>query len=106
MGLNPIHFPLCVEFEYNVNRKGAHCVRHSDWPSPLWVCGTPTVTNVRIHHTWRDVGPCRVRLARLADGAIFPLFLTDEEQFAKPMNYGSGEPFTRTEGNTSLRPWK
>ncbi len=35
-----------------------------------------------IHRTWREVRPCRVRLASLTDRADFPLFLTDEEQFA------------------------
>ncbi len=37
--------------------------------------------DTEIRHTWRDVGPCRVRLASLTDGAIFQTFLTDEEQF-------------------------
>lgn len=31
--------------------------------------------------TRRDVGTCRVRLASLTDGAIFQLFLPNEEQF-------------------------
>ena len=38
--------------------------------------------DVGLRPTWRDVGPCRVRLASLMVGAIFQLFLPDEEQFA------------------------
>jgi hypothetical protein len=41
-----------------------------------------TLADAGIHHTWREVGPRRVRFG-LPDGwAIFQLFLTDEEQFA------------------------
>ena len=35
---------------------------------------------MRLATRWRDVGPCRVRLASLTDAAIFQLFLTDEER--------------------------
>ena len=43
---------------------------------------THILTNLVIRHPWRDVGPCRVRLASLTGAALFQLFLTDEEQFA------------------------
>ncbi len=47
------------------------------------------LANFGICYTRRDVGPCRVRLVSLTDGAIFLLFLTDEEQFANLQIRGS-----------------
>ena len=34
----------------------------------VWGRGHDRVANIRIPHPWRDVGPCRVRLASLTDG--------------------------------------
>ena len=58
-------------------------LRSASWPTKTeFAARAHTLADVGIRHTWRDVGPCRVRLASLADGADFQLFLTDDEQFA------------------------
>ena len=55
---------------------------YQDSATKIWICRINTIADVRIHPTWRDVGPCRVRLVSLAGWGNLPILLANEEQFA------------------------